>query len=100
AIRTVDDQNNWSGLSNVVGKTAPAPTVESSRFPLAMSAPFPNRARNAVALLLSLPEASDVVVEVMDLFGRRVKTLVYGPMPAGESPVRLTLQSLWGALDS
>ena len=96
AIRTVDDQNNWSGLSNVVGKTAPAPTVESSRFPLAMSAPFPNPARNAVALLLSLPEASDVVVEVMDLFGRRVKTLVYGPMPAGESPVRWNLEDRWG----
>jgi hypothetical protein len=96
ALRTIDDHDNWSGLSNVVVETTPDPQVDTSRFPLAMSAPFPNPARSGASLVLSLPEASDVLIEVLDVSGRRVKTLVNGPIPAGESPVRWDLRDRWG----
>ena len=97
AIRTVDDQDNWSGLSNVVGKTSPDPEVQPSLYTLAMSAPFPNPTRSAVSLVLTLPEPSDVLIEVLDVTGRWVRTLVNGPMPAGESPLRWSLTDHLGA---
>jgi hypothetical protein len=58
----------------------PPPTVPV-RF--AFRAPWPNPSRAAVGLALDVPRAGAVEVEVLDLAGRRVRTLHHGPSEAG-----------------
>jgi choice-of-anchor B domain-containing protein len=55
---------------------------------LAFRAPWPNPAAGSVRLVLDLPVASDALVEVMDLAGRRVRALHRGAAAAG--PLTLT----------
>jgi choice-of-anchor B domain-containing protein len=50
---------------------------------LALGAPRPNPARGALSLTLELPRAGNALVEVLDLAGRRVRTLHAGAAPAG-----------------
>ena len=50
---------------------------------LALGAPRPNPARGAVSFTLELPRAGDALVEVLDVGGRRVRTLHSGAAPAG-----------------
>ncbi|MBD3399603.1 MAG: T9SS type A sorting domain-containing protein [Candidatus Coatesbacteria bacterium] len=49
----------------------------------ALSAAYPNPARDAVSLELNLPESENVNVAVYDLSGRRVATLTEGELSAG-----------------
>ena len=50
---------------------------------LALGAPRPNPARGAVSFMLELPRAGNALVEVLDVSGRRVRTLHSGAAPAG-----------------
>ncbi len=63
--------------------------VESGALPreLALSAPAPNPLRGQSALRLALPRAARVSLAVFDQQGRCVRTLVDGPLPAGERSI-------------
>lgn len=54
---------------------------------LAFRAPSPNPSRGAVSLALELPRSGNVEVEVIDVGGRRVRTLHRGPAVAGVLPL-------------
>lgn len=84
AIRTVDDAGNWSVISNVVHAQASyAVGVGDGAAELDFSTPFPNPARGATSFALSLPAAATVDVQAFDVTGRRVRTLMDHPQPAG-----------------
>ena len=57
---------------------------------LLLSPPFPQPFRTQTSFTLTLPEPSQVKVEVFDMLGRRVATLHSGAL-AGGSPIRFTL---------
>jgi hypothetical protein len=50
---------------------------------LALSAPAPNPARGPSTIRFALPQAGEVRLEVLDLQGRRVRSLVEGARAAG-----------------
>ncbi len=78
---------------------APAAGVAGGARPsaaLALSAPWPDPARERVSLRLDLPRAGDASVEVLDLAGRRVRVLASGARPAGESTVGWDLRDEGG----
>jgi flagellar hook assembly protein FlgD len=62
----------------------PAPPAPRA---LRLTAPRPNPARGAVRLTLELPRAGDARVDVLDLGGRRVRTLHAGAANAGPLPL-------------
>jgi len=66
------------GASNVGAPAAPP----AER--LALAAPQPNPFAGRTSLRFSLPRASRVTLEVIDLAGQRVRTLERGVLPAGE----------------
>ena len=95
ALKTVDDNGNWSGLSNVVAQTAPAGVAEL-QFPLMLSAPRPNPARVSANFVLTLPKEASVRLLVIDAGGRVVRTLLDETRPAGQTPIEWNLHDLWG----
>jgi hypothetical protein len=48
---------------------------------------LPNPFRNHVNVAFALPQASRVVVEIFAANGRRVETLMNGPLPAGQHSI-------------
>jgi hypothetical protein len=76
-----------AALPNVGAPEAAAPRA------LRLAAPRPNPARGPVRLALELPRAGAARVEVLDLGGRRVRTLHSGAAPAG------TLALSWDGAD-
>ena len=63
---------------------------------LALAAPAPNPARLATKVVLALPQAMSVRLDVYDIAGRRVRTLVSGVLDAGAHPVTWDLRSSAG----
>ena len=64
----------------------PAPVAvpggaRAARF--AITGPIPNPARSSATFTLELPAAGKVGLEILDLAGRRVRTLAGGPLPSG-----------------
>jgi hypothetical protein len=55
---------------------------------LALSPPWPNPARGVVSLALTLPQSVQVTAEVLDIAGRRVRTLHQGALAAGAHSLR------------
>jgi hypothetical protein len=93
ALKAVDDRGNWSPMSNVAvvtGAGLPAALREETSV-LSLSAPAPNPARSLTRLALELPRPAHVWVEVLDLLGRRVRTLVDGARPAGHTELAWAL---------
>lgn len=82
----------YAAVSDVLGTTdvAPAPTVAGLRLELAGPNPFGRTA----FLSLTLPEASDLRVEVFDALGRRVALLQDGPVAAGPHPFTFDARGL------
>ncbi len=79
-------------LSNVgVGDPPGAPEAPAA---FAVRGPFPNPVRGSATLSFTLPSAAPVEVDVFDVLGRRVRSLLRGMAPAGESRV------LWDGRDS
>jgi hypothetical protein len=88
AIRTVDDRGNWSLISNLGIKPGTGTVdVPAGLRPTALSMPWPNPARSASRLVLSLAAAAEVEVMVFDSQGRRLQTLLRARWPAGETTV-------------
>lgn len=63
----------------------PSPVaVGDARSPvLELEAPFPNPARGLVRTVFAVPNRTDVRLEVLDLQGRRIRSLAAGPRQAG-----------------
>ena len=85
----VDDLTLYDGATPLVD-LAPTPTPAR----LALRAPYPNPTRDNVRIALDLPRAGSVSVDVLDLSGRRVRTLHSGTAQAG------TLQLSWDGVDA
>ena len=85
AIRTADERGNWSKISNVPYKLTPSTVVGVGPEPLTIgfSHPWPNPARASVNFIMTLSEPTDVLVEVFEITGRRVRTVAQGERGAG-----------------
>ncbi len=64
-------------------------TPEARPVEFGMSAPMPNPAQTRTRVVLSLPRPGPVQVDVLDLRGRRVATLVQGDLAAGETVLEI-----------
>ena len=73
-----------------VSSEAPAPAPSSYR----LQPNYPNPFASSTTVGYELPQASEVKLEVFDVLGRRVATLVEGAMPAGSHEVRFDASRL------
>jgi hypothetical protein len=78
---------------------APNVSVDGERDPslpeaFALAAPWPNPVRSRATVRVALPEASELVVEVFDALGRRVRQLVDEDRPAGWHELTLDADGL------
>lgn len=87
ALKTADERNNWSRMSNVVVFTGTVPVPPPVGLPLAFSAPRPNPATDQTRLVFDLPRAAETWIEVLDVLGRRVRVLASGLLPPGRNEV-------------
>ena len=55
---------------------------------LAFGAPYPNPSRGETAVEMALPAPGDASLEVFDITGARIRTLVRGAQPAGRQVIR------------
>jgi hypothetical protein len=78
--------NAVSVLLNIGGTVDVPRTTRSAGLSLAQSRPNP--AAEAVTINFSLPRESDVNLSVFDVTGRKVATLLDGPVPAGTHTVK------------
>lgn len=83
AMKTADEANNWSAMSNVLLRPAIVLGVEGPGVPLALSAPWPNPTSSVTHFEYSLPASSDVSANVFDITGRHVSELAAGRRAAG-----------------
>lgn len=92
AMKVADERLNWSAISNVAVHT-PIGSVSTADVPLALdfSAAMPNPARHGTRFEMALPQAAPVRIEVFDLAGRKVRTLVNGLREAGRTDVSWNL---------
>jgi hypothetical protein len=80
AIKTADENGNWSPISNVLQSRSTVVDATIESYALSLSAPWPNPARSNTQLELTLPEAMPVRAEAFDIAGRKVRTLADGSM--------------------
>ena len=78
----VDDITTYDAANGPLGVTAVVPRA------LRFRSPWPNPATGTVTLVLDLPAAGSPEVDVLDLAGRRVRTLHRGPAAAGPLELR------------
>jgi len=118
AIKTRDAASNWSGLSNVpsattrcssisaAGRTEEAATIcnpGAAKLPvtvdegsLSFSAPSPNPASGGTSFHISVPaefQGAKLRVDVFDIAGRRVRSLVDGIASQGPATVEWNLMN-------
>ncbi len=72
----------------IVGQPSAGVEEQAAVTRFALSRPTPNPFSRAAELRFAVPQASPVSVEVFDVSGRLVRTLVSGALPAGEHAVR------------
>ena len=88
ALKTLDDEGNWSRLSNVIVHIATSiVAVAPTPLPLGFSSPWPNPASSSVQFQLTLPTRTSVRVEAFDAAGRRVRVLLQGSIDPGRVPL-------------
>ena len=90
-VRTADAAGNWSGVSNnatLPGTTAQLPDTLPG---LALSRPVPNPASRTTSISFVSPSEVDARVEVYDMSGRRVRSLIEGPIGRGRHTLRWDL---------
>jgi hypothetical protein len=97
AIRSVDAASNWSLMSNVVARVPQEVAGVEGTLALQFSTPWPNPARQGTQFRLELPGPMQVQVEVFDVGGRRVRTLVDEPRGAGANDLAFDLRDEQGA---
>lgn len=83
AIRTVDEANNWSAVSNVPLRFTPYVGVDDVSASITLAAPWPNPAASATHFEYSMPAAADVAANVFDITGRHVREIASGWRAAG-----------------
>ena len=83
AIKSDDDAGNWSVMSNVITRQPQDVAGVGDTPALGFSAPWPNPAREGTHFRLELPVPMRVAVEVFDVGGRRVRTLLDEARGAG-----------------
>jgi len=75
-------------MTNNAGTSAavlPAAGVDDGTVPgIALGRPMPNPSTGGMSYSISLPHESKVRVQVLDLAGRVIRTLIDGTMPAGQ----------------
>src|SRR5262249_4960721 len=97
ALKAVDDDGNWSLLSNVAIKVAPGTTKPASLLAVSLSPPRPSPARDGVKIEMTLPRAMVARVSVHDVGGRVVKWLAGASYPAGTTVFQWDLTDEKGA---
>ena len=83
ALKTLDEVNNTSAISNVVYRALPVVRVEQPPLSLSFSGPWPNPARESAQFAYTLPAAASVQMDAFDISGRHVRALEYGVREAG-----------------
>lgn len=98
AIRAGDEAGNWSAISNNTAKMAVSVVDVPTGTPavLSFSHPFPNPARSHASFSMTLPEPTEIKVEVFDVQGRSIRMLADGAWPAGETSVAWNLRDRGG----
>lgn len=96
ALKSADERGNWSGISNAV--TLPAQTADAgdTGITVSFSSPWPNPARQSVRWAYALPQAAPLQVEILDISGRRVRTVASGDRAAGRGEVSWDLRDASG----
>ena len=91
AIKTRDETNNWSTMSNTAVRAATVGVLDQ-QVTLGFSAPYPNPANVPTRMDYALPVAADVRVDAFDIMGRHVRTLIAGFRPAGRGDLSWDLK--------
>jgi hypothetical protein len=97
AIKSADSANNWSVMSNVILRWPSAVTESRAALALHFSTPWPNPARERAQFRLELPGPMQVRVEVFDVGGRHIRTLLDEPREAGIRNLTFDLRDERGA---
>jgi len=94
AVSAVDANGNMSETTNVV-TTSIVSIEDLELIPTAygLSQNYPNPFNPTTSIEFALPEASDVSLEIYNLLGQKVRTLVNGYVPAGY------INTSWDGLD-
>lgn len=95
AIKTKDESNNWSTVSNATVRAATVSTIDSE-VALSFSAPYPNPTKITTRIDFALPTATEVRIEAFDIQGRHVRTLLEGLRPAGRGDLMWDLKDAAG----
>jgi hypothetical protein len=97
AIKSADANGNWSCMSNVIARWPVAVAGVGDAPALVFSAPWPNPAREHSSFRLELPAPARVLVEVFDVGGRRVRTLLDESRGAGVENLAFDLRDEHGS---
>jgi hypothetical protein len=93
AIKSADERNNWSLMSNVISRVPQEVAGVEDALALHFSAPWPNPAREGTRFHLELPSPMQVQVAVFDVGGRRVRMLLDGPRGVGTNDLTFDLRN-------
>ena len=92
ALKSADEASNWSVMSNVICRV-PQDVAGGEVAPVVQfSTPRPNPAREGARFSLELSGPMRVQVEVFDVGGRRVRTLMDEPRGAGVNELAFDLR--------
>jgi hypothetical protein len=97
AIKCADEASNWSVMSNVISGVPHDVAGSEVALGLRFSAPWPNPAREGTRFRVELPGPMRVQVEVFDVGGRRVRTLLDEPRRAGIEDLTFDLRDDHGS---
>ena len=97
AIKSADEASNWSVMSNVISRMPQEVASFEATLELRFSAPRPNPARESTRFELALPSPMQVRLEVFDVGGRRVRTLLDEPRGAGIENLTFDLRDEHGS---
>lgn len=92
AIKTADEGANWSAISNVAYQSIFATEPVPVRPAAWLSSPWPAPARESASWSYSHTESGAIDIDVFDLAGRRVRSVVRGWHDAGEGVVSWDLR--------
>jgi hypothetical protein len=97
AIKSADANGNWSCMSNVIARWPVAVAGVGDVPALVFSAPWPNPASEHSSFRLELPVPMRVQVEVFDIGGRQVRTLLDEARGAGVENLAFDLRDEHGS---
>ena len=97
ALKTADENFNWSQISNVVAFAVKTAAVNSNASGVTFGAPIPNPAHLNTGFWFSLPTTRHVSVRIYDVQGRIIRPLVEDTKPPGAEFVTWDLRDQFGA---